>query len=439
MVLATLALAMMPARGRAEGRSANESGCGARHVSAIGQVSCELARGLPAGTTAISVVTSGVVSDQHAERTEELGRRLASLVAGELGARARASERILDVASAQRSTPRGVDVLVLSAELGRERFRVSADLFAAPRGFWERFRPGLVGAVAHVQAAHLPDAELLAYLPPVPLVLTRIDKAAPLEEASVAVACGDVDGDGALEIVYVGRHKIQLGRVVRGKFQVTASALWADLSGVAPRPLREPVASAAVSPSAGLEVGISDRADGLRLDRALRVVQRFPGRLPWPAGGCASVGATGLAPERTACNQAVSSRATDDLVDALAGTRVVRRDGSALSVFATRRTNGQLELERGGKKIAVATGVGAQVALGDLDGDGRPELLSTLDTLDPSRDALLVRTLGDDGTLRDAFQVAVPSGVRSLAICPSEGSALTPVVLATGDGLWVLR
>lgn len=439
MVLAALALTTMPARSRAEGRSANGPGCGDRHVSAIGQVSCELARGLPVGTTAILVVTSGVASDQHAERTEELGRRLASLVAGELGARARASERILDVASAQRSAPRGVDVLVLSAELGRERFRVSADWFPAPRGFWERFRPGLVGATAHVQAARAPDAELTAHLPPVPLVLTRIDKASPLEEASVALACGDVDGDGALEIVHVGRRKIQLGRVVRGKFQVTASALWADLSGVAPRPLREPIASAAVSPNAELEVGISDRADGLRLDRTLRVVQRFPGRLPWPAGGCASVSSTGLGPERTACNKPVSVRSTDDSVDALAGTRVVRRDGTALSVFATRRANGQLELELAGKKIAVPAGVGAQLGLGDLDGDGRPELLSTLDTLDPSRDALLVRTLSDDGTLRNAFQVPVPSGVRSLAICPSEGNALTPVVLATGDGLWVLR
>jgi len=108
-------------------------------------------------------------------------------------------------------------------------------------------------------------------------------------------------------------------------------------------------------------------------------------------------------------------------------------------VFATRRANGQLSLEFGGRSFPVPGSVGAQIALGDLDGDGRPELLTTADTLDASRDALLVRTLAEDGSLREAFRVPVPSGVRSMAICPSEGNALTPVVLATGDGLWVLR
>jgi hypothetical protein len=408
-------------------------------VSALGQVSCELARGLPATAAPLLVIATGVTSQQHAERTEELARRLASLVAGELGPRARASERVLDSVSAQRSAGRGTDVLVLSAELGRERFAVNAEWIVAPRGFWERFRPGLSGASAHLHAARAPDAELTAYLPPVPLVLTRIDKAAPLDEPGVAVACGDVDGDGALEIVQVGRRKIQVGRIQRGKFKITANALWSELSGVSPRPLREPVASAAISERSELDVGISDRADALRLDRALRVVQRFPGRLPWPGGGCAAVTATGLSPERGACAKPAAAQKTDEGVDALAGARVVRRDGTALAVFATRRANGQLSLEFGGRSFPVPGSVGAQIALGDLDGDGRPELLTTADTLDASRDALLVRTLAEDGSLREAFRVPVPSGVRSMAICPSEGNALTPVVLATGDGLWVLR
>jgi hypothetical protein len=199
------------------------------------------------------------------------------------------------------------------------------------------------------------------------------------------------------------------------------------------------VASASVSENAELEVGISDRADAVRLDHALHVVQRYPGRLPWPAGGCASVTATGLSAERTPCTKMPKAQGSDDNVDALAGTRVVRRDGTALTVFAARRANGELLLDLGGRRIAVPAGVGAQVALGDLDGDGKPELLTTLDTLDAARDALLVRTLSDDGTLREAFRVPVPSGVHGLAICPSEGNALTPVILATGDGLWVLR
>jgi hypothetical protein len=280
----------------------------------------------------------------------------------------------------------------------------------------------------------------MAHLPPIPLVLTRVDKASALEEPSVAVACGDVDGDGALEIVQVGRRKIMLGRLNRGKFQITASAPWAELSRISARPLREPIASAAVHAGAGLEVGLSDRADGLRLDRSLRVVERFPGRIPWPSGGCATLTATGLSAERAPCARPAASREPESNIDTLAGARVVRRDGSALSVFASRRSNGQLELEFAGRRVPVPNAtVGAQLALGDLDGDGKPELLTTLDTSDPSHDALVVRTLSDDGALLEAFRVDVPSGVRSLAICPHEGSALAPIVLGTGDGLWVAR
>jgi hypothetical protein len=431
------ALIAAPQPSRAEGRAVPVP-CEERHPSALGQVACEIARGLPASTTPLLVAASPVSSDLRAERTDELARALASLVSGEVGPRARTSERLLDAASAQRGAPRGVDVLVLGARLGRERFAVSAQLIPAPRGFWERFRPGLLGATVHLEASRAPDAELKAHLPPVPLVLTRIDKASALDEPAVAVSCGDVDGDGALEIVHVGRRQIKLGRLLAGAFQVTASAAWSELSAIAARPLREPIASARLLPS-GLEVGISDRADAVRLDRALRVLARFPARLPWPAGGCASVVVNGLSGERSPCTSPAVARDPANGVDAIAGARLVRRDGSALTVFAARRLDGQLELELGPRRITVAGPVGAQLAVGDLDGDGRPELLTSVDTLDPARDALLVRTLSDDGSLRDAFRVPVPSGVRGVGVCPSEGNLLTPIVLATGDGVWVLR
>lgn len=439
LLIAALLLAAVPSEGRADGRNETARGCEDRQPSALGKVSCEVGLGLPKATGPLLVVVSEVSSDQHAERTEALARRLATLVAGELGPQARASERMLDAASAQR-TARGVDLVVLNARLGRDRFAVDAELIPGARRFWERFRPGLVGASAHAHAARAPDAELMGYLPPIPLVLSRIDKASALEEPSVAVACGDVDGDGALEIVQVGRRKILLGRLNRGKFQVTASVPWAELSRISARPLREPIASAAVYAGAGLEVGLSDRAEALRLDPSLRVVARFPGRIPWPSGGCANLTATGLSPERAPCAGPAASREPESNIDTLAGARVVRRDGSALSVFASRRSNGQLELEFAGRRVAVPSpAVGAQLALGDLDGDGKPELLSTLDTSDPSHDALVVRTLSESGALHEAFRFDVPSGVRSLAVCPHEGSALAPVVLGTGDGLWVAR
>ena len=429
-----------PSASRAQGRNDAVPWCEDRHASTLGRIICELGLELPKPTTPLLVVASEILSEPHAVRTEELARRLARRVAGELGQSARASERVLDRNRARRMAPRGLDLVVLRAELSRDRFAVTAEWIPAARTFWERFRPALAGTSAHAHATGAPDAELMAYLPPIPLVLTRIDKAAALDEPSVAVACGDVDADGSLEIVHVGRRKIVLGRLNRGTFLVTSSVAWQDLSRISARPLREPIASAAVYAGGGLEVGISDRAEALRLDRSLRVVERFAGQIPWPHGGCATLTATGLSPERTRCAAPAPTRDAELGIDALAGARLVRRDGSALAVFASRRSDGQLELEFSGHRVPVAPmTVGAQLAIGDLDADGRPELLTTLDTLEPNRDALLVHTLSDDGTLQEALRVEVPSGVRSVAVCPHQGGALAPVVLGTGDGLWVVR
>jgi hypothetical protein len=59
--------------------------------------------------------------------------------------------------------------------------------------------------------------------------------------------------------------------------------------------------------------------------------------------------------------------------------------------------------------------------------------------LEPSSDAVVVRTILADGKLREAFRVPVPNGVRALAACPAWGTGLAPILVATGDELWVVR
>jgi hypothetical protein len=85
------------------------------------------------------------------------------------------------------------------------------------------------------------------------------------------------------------------------------------------------------------------------------------------------------------------------------------------------------------------SGVGAQLAIGDLDGDGQPELVSGSDTLDPAADALVVHTWQDDGKLVERLRIGVPSGVRAVAICPPESAGQAPIAVATGDGVWIVR
>jgi hypothetical protein len=83
--------------------------------------------------------------------------------------------------------------------------------------------------------------------------------------------------------------------------------------------------------------------------------------------------------------------------------------------------------------------VGAGLAVGDLDGDGQPEVLSSAPTLNPASDALRVRTWLDDGSVVDRYTLPVPGGIRALAICPAESAGLRPVVVATTTELWVVR
>jgi hypothetical protein len=82
---------------------------------------------------------------------------------------------------------------------------------------------------------------------------------------------------------------------------------------------------------------------------------------------------------------------------------------------------------------------GAQLALADIDGDGNPEIASSLDVLDPATDALVISSLQPGKSPQERFRVAVPSGVRAITTCPADGPGPAPIVLATNDGLWVVR
>lgn len=421
---------MLPTPARADGRAAS---CSERQSSALGHVACELGTNLPALTQPTLVVVRAITSPLRMEHADDLANRFARAVAGELGPNARAQAFV--TGSKAPFPPARGDALVIDAELTRERFSANAELFTGSIKFWERFRPGTRGPTARAHAARPLDAELAAHLPPVPLVLTRIDKAR-IDEPSVALACGDVEGDGGLEIVSVGRRRIQLGRVARGRFEVVRSKAWSELADVAPRPLKEPIASAYVDANHRIQVGISDRSEAFALDRELAPFARFRSALPWPNAGCVAFVPGGAGEARGRCD--ALPRNPGGPLDALAGARLARRDGTTFDVFASRRPSADVLLEIGGARLEAGP-AGAQLALADLDSDGSAELVSSLDTLEPSSDAVVVRTILADGKLREAFRVPVPNGVRALAACPAWGTGLAPILVATGDEVWVMR
>jgi hypothetical protein len=415
--------------------------CPTSEQSALTELSCELARGLGALGDGVTVAVAPPVSDRAVSRSPELGARIARALARELGGGARvlAGEPTLDAARAAAFTAKVLVYVVPEIQGGEAR--LVADAHPVTRGFWDRLRTQEPAPVAHAFAARRLDAELASFLPPVPLVAGRVERVLAPSSDVVALACADVDRDGALELVVVGRRKIQLARVRRGALAPFAEASWASLSPVAPSPLREPLAGVSVVPGLGVDVGLTDRALGFRLSERLDSPRALDAPIPWARAGCLvrSGAALGRPGPCTPGGATMESLDVDD-VDAIAGTASVDREGHARSIVAFRGAGDRaVTLRDDAGHTARLASAGAALALGDLDLDGEPDLVTSVDTLDPAQDAIVVRSWSGDGTIRDRLRVAVPEGVRALAVCPVETAGQATIVAATTTGLSVLR
>ena len=289
-------------------------------------------------------------------------------------------------------------------------------------------------------------------LAPVPLVGARIDRATLEEREIIALGCGDVDGDGALEIVTLSRRRVAIGRARGGRFVTRHSAVLRDFAGVAPTPMREPLGGVAIVASKRtgpyLDIGISDRARGARLDGELHLLGAIQG-VPFatPDGdACLRFQGSTLATTVRPCAEtdtAPTAYGRDGPLDAAATGIFVTSRGVLATVDAARdpRT-GEVAL-RSADRSATLSRAGAQIALADLDQDGTPEVISSLDVLTKpgggADDALVITTWETDGSLRERSRTDVPTGIRALAACPPEGNGPGAVVLATAGELWIVR
>ncbi len=445
VLVAVLAGSALPGHALADppAATATSDACSVGQQAAFTELGCELRRGLGTLPTGALVVAEPLSSDTPTPRGKELAHRLVDVVAGALGRGARGEAEPARLARARSLASRAGTLVHLSPELHRGELRVVANVYPVPRAFWDRVRDPEPSPSHHAFATRRLDPELRSFLPPVPLIAKRIDKATSNEAFPLAVACGDVTGDGAQEIALVGRHRVQLGRLRAGKWQPLATKNWPDLSPVSRSPLREPIGSASLASGRGLDVGISDRLDAVRLGADLSLKAKLGRRLPWPGGGCSRIVGLAIRPEIEACAPDDPTEATEKAAqpaDALGGARLLRRNGSQLRVRASRVFGeSSVTLTDGDGRSARVENVGAQLAVGDLDGDGQPELITGADTLDATADAVIIHTWHEDGRVEERLRVAVPTGVHALAVCAAEDAGPAPVVVATRGGVWLIR
>lgn len=393
---------------------------------------------------ALLVVASPLTSDQGAPHGDDLALRVATVLAGKLGAAARAHPRVASLAVARAAAGHSAGLVYVAVQIEKGELRATVDLYPVVANGWDRLRASAPSPRTHGFASAAIDAEIRTFLPAVLLEQAQIHRAHHDETDVLAAACGDLDGDGGMEIAIVSRARVVVGHV-RGKvgeekFVSARSADWSALAPRVPTPLREPLGGAFFRDLA-LFVGTSDRG-GVELGPDLSGRSALRG-IPISGSNkpiCArvDVATSGFFGDLKGCSLASDSASAlaspTPKFDALAAATVVDRHGAARDVVTARGSDGKLVVRLGSASRSFDE-VGAQVAVGDLDQDGIPEIVTTRDGSD---DAIQIWSY--DGTqTRERKKIPAEDGVSALAICPPEANGVPALVAVVGSEVWLVR
>ena len=417
------------------------------HVSALVQVANEIAAGLGTVPPGTLVAVSAPTTDIPAPHGDELAVRLAALVASKVAGKAHAQAASLAVARG--AAGRAGSLVYVQLEIKQGALNATADLYPVVSNGWERLRNPAPGPKAHAFSASPLDAEVRTFLQPIILEQASVHKAKLDEPDVVAVGCGDVDADGGLELVLATRSRIVVGKLRGGKFAVVRAAPWSQLAPRVPVPLRETIGSIVLAPQihpGELFVGTTDRG-GIAVDAMLSFRRPLTG-IPIPgADGEACMAAEPAANAFSAGIACVPPMKGDPAVvvplarfDAIAALSLVGKDGAVIDVSASREPTGKIHLHRSDvAKDLPLEGVGAQLALADLDLDGTAEIAVSGDVVsEDGHDQLTVYSWQSSG-LAQRLKLATKDPVRALAACPPEERGVPGLVAVVGNELWLVR
>ena len=407
---------------------------------------------VPAGAVVIAAPLS---SDVPARRGDVLVAKLAEQVAGRLGAGVRFEPTPHGHDEARELAKQSAALIYLEPTIERGRLRLVADAYPVSRTVWARARSPLPGPVSHALAHGPIDAEVRAYLAPLGIDEPTVARYQGADPDIQALACGDLDGDGVGDVVTMTRQRVLSVALRGGKVERLREARWEDLAAIAAVPMKQPLGFATIvegptaltaggSGAGGyLDVAISDRDGSVRLDATLSKIGNLKGTAVGHgrATACTTLADLLLGERVQACAPGDPQPQLPLLghrADAISSGYQVQADGSGSTLVALRSDSTLVLRDAAGDKVIAR--VGAQLAVADLDQDGEPELVSTLDVLSAKHDVLEVRTVRKSGIVERRLRLPVPTGVEALAVCPpDDGTASAPIVLATRGELWVVR
>jgi len=330
-------------------------------------------------------------------------------------------------------------LVYLQPRIDGTRLSLSASYIQWPSSFWQRAHfPE--GQRAHTGSTEVDVGSLLQrYLKPAKELFRVIKKVSNPNSNPIALACRNQGKDA--QIAIVGRREVHVGQISQGSFLTTAEKEWATLSPVAPAPLRAPLGSA-VFRKGGISIGLSDRTHLLFTNDKLEVQSRSPRAYPLADGSCLGFTSSGLTPHAQGCPRSrlapkLSARSVD-AVERFAEPSSGEGVGRQVTLQLPTSGPAQLRVQppSGSQATKTLPGLGHQILIGDLDGDGRAEIVSSSDQA--SGDHIQVSTLKKNGTLQSKKRLTTPT-VHALAMCPFDGTNPRAIVAAVGKELWWIR
>jgi hypothetical protein len=422
-----------------------------RAQPAVVTIAEALAETLPKTEGRVVVAVSPLESDAKAPRGDALAVLVASQLAGRRGWESPGKPEPLGAAIGR--ARKASAVVFVKPRIAGGRLLVSADVHPVPSRVWARIRHPNPGPIAHAFSEAPIDAEVRSFLEPVPLVAPlEVSRGQSFEGAIIALACADLDRDGANEIVSVSADRVTHLRVRGGKVHPIVVRPWRELSPMDPTPIREPIAVAFSVPFDGADtwatrdavVSITDRLRSVRLGVGLEVVTA-PTGFAIPEGGayaCARFPAPTVTGPLERCGDGEPEPGRTSVggrYDAFSSAKLVGADGKPFEVWAGRE-DGVVEIFDDAGNAARIAKAGAQLAVGDLNQDGTPEILTSLDVDRGTPDAVVVYSWSRTKKApEEKLRMPVAAGVQAIAVCAPDGPGRAGFVAATPAEILVAK